>query len=102
MTPRPEPSSPAGWAYRTAKDFGFATVVAAWLLWQSYTTQREDAKERRELLVNLTRAIESNTTSLQDFARDQRDLADVVRTTWPAIRGPRLGRAGSAKGGDTP
>jgi len=94
----PAPRDPLGVAYRATKDFGFAVVVAAFLLWKDYRAGDADAAERREL----RRAVEAQTVAMLALGGDVRATADVVRLGWPRVRLPSPVKLAAARPGDAP
>ncbi len=86
-----DPNSPAGWAYRAVKDFGFPAVVAGYLLWQG-------PKERE----TFSKALEANARAMGQLAAEVhantkadeeiRGIARVVCPLCPLPPGPKVKR----------
>lgn len=74
---------------------GAWAVLAALLLWDAWSTRREERAERRELLSSLVKAQEDTRAVLvevRDATREraaaERAHADAVAATWPRLRLP--------------
>lgn len=80
-----------GWAKRS-----FPTTVAIVLLVyvlrqnEALASERKDVLGRQaEILTKLTQAIEAQTAAFRELAAAEKDHADAVKFTWPALRFPR-------------
>lgn len=110
MSPAPSTAAtPAGLLSRALDPRTFAMALVCFLLWQGYSRQADDAKERRDLLVALRESVDKMSAAtattgeaLRSLARETKDTGDVVRATWPALRAPRLARSPSAREEPTP